>query len=202
MYACSSCSRKFSSTSSLSKHRKTNRTCSTVKPTLKSRRDKRSEELVVNNTVEASGSSTDALACQEGASTAANSSTYDTSTSSLDPHVADPPAAVAPPANTLRPSRTGRARFLPAHYVDHLPTLSHNMPRTLSSLENQTRTPLPPSPEKVSPPSPEQLKDPSPEPENIPEFVYFNTEPNEFGIYRSYPKLPKKLPDEEIPLDE
>ncbi|THU93782.1 hypothetical protein K435DRAFT_669587 [Dendrothele bispora CBS 962.96] len=76
------------------------------------------------------------------------------------------------------------------------------MPRTLSSLENQTRTPLPPSPEKVSPPSPEQLKDPSPEPENIPEFVYFNTEPNEFGIYRSYPKLPKKLPDEEIPLDE
>jgi hypothetical protein len=43
--------------------------------------------------------------------------------------------------------------------------------------------------------------EPEPSPETVP-LIYVNTEPNEFGIYRSYPQLPKSIPDEELQLSD
>src|SRR5271170_6672877 len=56
------------------------------------------------------------------------------------------------------------------------------------------RLPLP-LPVPILPPPPH-----NPTPEPI-ELTFIDTEPNEFGLYRSYPHLPSFEPDEDVSLD-
>ncbi|THU76981.1 hypothetical protein K435DRAFT_703489 [Dendrothele bispora CBS 962.96] len=70
------------------------------------------------------------------------------------------------------------------------------MPNTFEVKESQLHHPT--SPVISTPPSFQQS--PSPEPLAPPTLKYINTDPDEFGIYRSYPEKPDFIPDEEVPI--
>ncbi|KAK7456331.1 hypothetical protein VKT23_010578 [Stygiomarasmius scandens] len=113
-FQCSSCPRKFNLSTGLANHRKQSKKCSAVKPKLKPRNDK---------VPQASGSA-DVTAVAIPSEPSGESSSM-----AVDEPEATP--IVEPPPNALKPLRTGRVRFLPAHYVDQLPALSHDMPNTI-----------------------------------------------------------------------
>ena len=83
---------------------------------------------------------------------------------------------------------SGRRRTFPRRFKDHLPFSSVQLPHMPPRL---------PVPHPVPIPIP-QLHEPTPEPLDP---TYIDTEPNEFGLYRSYPHLPSCEPDEDISLD-
>ncbi|THU88484.1 hypothetical protein K435DRAFT_866245 [Dendrothele bispora CBS 962.96] len=96
----------------------------------------------------------------------------------------------------IQPSRSGRSRFLPSRYLDALPTLSHSMPN-LIKLEIPIYVPSPS-------PMPETELDKEPQdadaiPQNV---IYIDSEPDYFGIYRSYPETTATIPDEEVPISD
>lgn len=109
---------------------------------------------------------------------------------------ATPPSPLAPDPIliSLKPTRTGRTRFLPSRLRDNLPSLSRSMPGTFEML-CKPKTP-PPTPDPPLASSPE----PSPSPEPPAPMTYISTEPDDFGIYRSYPELPNSIPDEEVSM--
>ncbi|KAF5378621.1 hypothetical protein D9757_009547 [Collybiopsis confluens] len=105
-----------------------------------------------------------------------------------------PPPAPPPPPSlvTLRPTRSGRTRFLPARFQDNLPTLSRSMPSTFQP-ENPIEEPAPA-------PVPAPFPSPTPEPDIVLKKV--RTDPDQFGIFRIYSELPKSIPDEEVPIED
>src|SRR5271170_2562307 len=83
---------------------------------------------------------------------------------------------------------SGRHRTFPRRFKDHLPFTSVQLPHM------PPRLPLP-LPVPMLPPPPH-----NPTPEPI-ELTFIDTEPNEFGLYRSYPHLPSFEPDKDVSLD-
>ncbi|THU78823.1 hypothetical protein K435DRAFT_811225 [Dendrothele bispora CBS 962.96] len=201
MYECSSCPKKFKSSAALANHRKQSQKCSGIQPKLRSRKDR------VSRTSEVGGD----FAIAPGAPSNSESVPGEPSAMVIDepePTTANNP--LAPPPNALKPSRTGRARFLPARYIDQIPALSHDMPNIFPFLKQTSVSPPAPPPRSTPIPSPEPTPTPPPEPtpapehedesEKTPQMAYFNTEPNEFGVYHSYLQMPQKIPDEQIPF--
>ncbi|KAJ3963919.1 hypothetical protein EV361DRAFT_120008 [Lentinula raphanica] len=122
------------------------------------------------------------------------------STSTAAPSVPPPPPEPEPePIRVeLKPSRTGRTRFLPARLRDNLPSLSRSLPSTFQT-ENIPEAPAPaPMPMPEAAPLPSHFPTPTPEPETP--LNYVNTPVDEFGVYRSYPELPDSIPDEEVSM--
>lgn len=119
----------------------------------------------------------------------------------IDAAVSPPPAPTPPsdPRIALKPSRTGRIRFLPSQFRDSLPSLSKDMPNTFQAED----VPVPPPPH-LSPESSVSSRQSSPGAQSEPPapMTYINTKPDEFGVYRSYPELPCSIPDEEIVVED
>ncbi|KAF5343015.1 hypothetical protein D9757_014587 [Collybiopsis confluens] len=105
-----------------------------------------------------------------------------------------PPAPIAESARiALKPSRSGRTRYLPARFQDNLPTLSRTMPGTFQ-----------PEEEIEDPPPPAQSPAPTPplSPEPEPVFTEVRTKPDRFGLFQIYSELPEFIPDEEVPIED
>jgi hypothetical protein len=102
-----------------------------------------------------------------------------------------------PPESQLDPTSSGRLRKFPRHFRDFLPSLSVRLP-------HMPEPPLRQGPAQIlrrdyTPPS-EPLPSPSPIPGDANPTV-FETEPDEFGLFRSYVSRPTYIPDEELSLD-
>ncbi|THV02683.1 hypothetical protein K435DRAFT_852531 [Dendrothele bispora CBS 962.96] len=175
-FECPSCGKPFSNGSSLQKHRSTSQKCSKVKPKLKPVAARRKDKIPrASGSVDpvTEGEPSLGMNIEEHLDMVIDEPSP-SATTELPPA---PPPPTKPPTNALRPSRTGLLyNFLKDHH-----------PPTLPSTE---------VPDQVPYPVPES----TPESVGLPEFVYVDTDPDEFGIYRSYPTLPKSIPDEEIPL--
>ncbi|THU99539.1 hypothetical protein K435DRAFT_794881 [Dendrothele bispora CBS 962.96] len=195
VYRVSAAQKKFKTSAALANHRKQSQTCSGVQPKLKPRKDRVSQTWpsevggdfamapdAPSNSKFAQGEHSAMVIDEPGPSTTAN----------------NPP----PPPNALRPSRTGRARFLPAQYIDQIPALSHDMPNIFPFLKQTSASPpAPPSNSTpIPPPEPTPAPEHEDESEKTPQMAYFNTEPNEFGVYHSYLQMPQTIPDEQIPF--
>ncbi|KAF5386510.1 hypothetical protein D9757_005854 [Collybiopsis confluens] len=114
------------------------------------------------------------------------------------PRALPQPAAPPPPSRiALRPSRSGRIRFLPAQLRDSLPTLSRAMPGTFQRDEDEGLQDVPPRP-----PSP--IRSPSPERSPTPDPVFKEVQSSidHFGMYRVYSELPSAIPDEEVLIED
>lgn len=90
----------------------------------------------------------------------------------------------------LPPTTSGRRRRFPPRFQDFLPSLTTSLPHMPHRIETpppifQSLTPSPPSPRQESP---------------IP--MVHETEPNQFGLYRSYTCYPTRDPEDEQGLDE
>ncbi|KAK7442067.1 hypothetical protein VKT23_016343 [Stygiomarasmius scandens] len=168
-FICPACKKDWESSSRLSMHITRSKTCS-LKPVLKKRSAPAQKAPDPPSLIPAED--------------------FDIPEPPIDP-IPDPPPA--PARVTLKPTRTGRTRFLPKQLQDNLPSLSRELPHTFECEE-------PPAPA----PAPVQLHEPSPspnpEPPTAPAVEYVNTKPDEFGIYRSYPELPNSIPNEEVPI--
>ena len=101
------------------------------------------------------------------------------------------------PDRSIEPTTSGRPRKFPRHFKDFFPSLSVRLPHM----------PPPPSPSPpIEDPQLEHLTSPSPplaDPESptlsLPDV--YETEPDEFGLFRSYASRPTYIPDEDLPLD-
>lgn len=111
------------------------------------------------------------------------------------------PVLVAPPAKVpLKPTRSGRVRFLPPQLQNNLPALSRALPNTFQRPDVTPEKSQSPEPVAVLPSSSISTPQVTPEPDiQIP---YINSEPDDFGIYRSYVGHPDVIPDEEVPLED
>ena len=105
--------------------------------------------------------------------------------------------AYSPPPFVPPPTRSGRARKFPAIFKDFLPTSTSRVPHT-----RIPHMPPPPQPQKVSIP-------PRPSPpssvissEELATDSTFTTEPDEFGLFRVYPRKPYCEPDNDVTLDD
>ncbi|KAF8914032.1 hypothetical protein CPB84DRAFT_1840789 [Gymnopilus junonius] len=94
-----------------------------------------------------------------------------------------------------QPSRSGRARRFPAIFKDFLPNF-------------RSHTPIwPPRPEKSAPVLPATLDRPSCSPTPTPSYespaddTCFTTEPDQFGLYRVYPRKPFHEPDDGLAIE-
>ncbi|KAF5351441.1 hypothetical protein D9758_013515 [Tetrapyrgos nigripes] len=104
-----------------------------------------------------------------------------------------------PQPTALKPSQTGRVRFLPSKFQDNLPSLSKEVKLTFVPPDPLIQPKSPQIIPKPTPPSPEPARSPTP---TDPILNYVNTEPDEFGVYRSYPKPPTSAPDTNIPIED
>jgi hypothetical protein len=98
---------------------------------------------------------------------------------------------LAPPV-PLPPTLSGRLRRFPRHFKDYLPSLSFQVPHMPAPVPRA----VPVQPVRL--PEPEN---PVETPQELPEPISIDTEPNEFGLYRSYPSMPSHDPDEDTSLD-
>ena len=90
---------------------------------------------------------------------------------------------------------SGRRRKFPGRFTDYIPSLSIRLPhmpeRPCQQMQpNKNQRSLSPTPSTSSAASATAAAMPT-----------FDTEPNEFGLFRSYISCPTYEPDEEIPLD-
>ena len=110
--------------------------------------------------------------------------------------------ASSPPSFVPPPTRSGRTRKFPAFFKDFLPTSTSRVPHT-----RIPHMPPPPQPQKVlipprpSPPSSTVTSVSDEEPEQGTDST-FTTEPDEFGLFRVYPRKPYREPDNEVTLDD
>jgi hypothetical protein len=98
----------------------------------------------------------------------------------------------------LLPTASGRRRTFPRHFKDYLPSL----PTSLPHMPKPVRRRPPKSIPALAPPPPNDV------PSSVDSMIAddsephcFETEPNDFGIYRSYTCLPSHDPEGEISLD-
>jgi hypothetical protein len=108
-------------------------------------------------------------------------------------------SAATLPESQLDPTSSGRHRKFPQHFRDFLPSLSVRLPHMPEPPPRRDPVPVLP-PENTAPPEPLPSESPSPMPDDdVP--PVFETEPDEFGLFRSYVSRPTYIPDEEVPLD-
>lgn len=88
----------------------------------------------------------------------------------------------------MYPTRSGRQRRLPQRFQDLVPSLLTSVPHVPQPIPRELTSTEPPPPSSSPPPF-------EPEP-----FVY-ETEPNAFGLYRSYTTFPQNDPEDEQCLD-
>ncbi|KAF5344215.1 hypothetical protein D9757_014413 [Collybiopsis confluens] len=188
---CSACKKKFDSIASLMRHMRMSTKChQKIKLTDKGQqRLRKAPRLSEDRDIaDALGTDTQSNVEQNVAGPAP------ARTPSPVPYPPLPPPAPPPPPSlvTLRPTRSGRTRFLPARFQDNLPTLSRSMPSTFQP-ENPIEEPAPA-------PVPAPFPSPTPEPDIVLKKV--RTDPDQFGIFRIYSELPKSIPDEEVPIED
>jgi len=104
------------------------------------------------------------------------------------------------PEILIPPTSSGRRRKFPRRFTDYLPSLSVRLPHMPERPRQQMR-PTQPDESQQS-----LSRSPSPTislatPGTDGAMSTFDTEPDEFGLFRSYISCPTYEPDEEIPLD-
>jgi Plavaka transposase len=109
------------------------------------------------------------------------------------------PKAIIPKQDIVIPSTScGRRRRFPGHFIDYLPSLSVHLPHTPERPHQQMQPKGPDSNQRSQSPSPSRSPTPPAADGAVPTF---DTEPDEFGLFRSYISCPTYEPDEEISLD-
>ncbi|GLB33254.1 hypothetical protein LshimejAT787_0101380 [Lyophyllum shimeji] len=179
MLACNACHRDFRNFQALSNHRSSCKKVKAQNAAKQARRRARIEEAAAQAAV----------------------MDMDVVQNDLKPDMADNadcdmdipipgPSNAAVAGLALPPTRSGRQRTFPAAYKDYLPSLPTSLPHM-------------PRPIPRNPPQPrESTPEPSPEPEPAIKTSTFETEPNEFGLYRVYTTYPANDPEESLCLDD
>lgn len=112
------------------------------------------------------------------------------------PEDAAPAETVAKQELVIPSTSSGRRRKFPGHFTDYLPSLSVRLPHMPEPPRQQMQPMVP----NVNQQSPSPSRSPTP-PAADDAMPTFNTEPDEFGLFRSYISCPTYEPDEEILLD-
>jgi hypothetical protein len=104
---------------------------------------------------------------------------------------------VATPEVLIPPTSSGRRRKFPRRFTDYLPSLSVRLPHMPERPRQQLKPTQPNENQRSRSPSPSILAVPATDGA----MPTFDTEPDEFGLFRSYISCPTYEPDEEIPLE-
>jgi hypothetical protein len=102
-----------------------------------------------------------------------------------------------PSDSQLTSTSSGRHRKFPRHFRDFFPSLSVRLPHMPEPPPRRDPVRVLP-PEIIAPLDPLPSPSPMPDDDNPP---VFETEPDEFGLFRSYVSRPTYIPDEELSLD-
>lgn len=108
------------------------------------------------------------------------------------PHDVDIPMEVPIPSTS-----SGRLRKFPRRFTDFLPSLSVSLPHIPEHLRQQTQ----PKVSNIAAQPQIPSRSPSPVPSENEDTPSFDTEPDQFGLFRSYVSRPTYEPDEEVSLD-
>jgi Plavaka transposase len=98
----------------------------------------------------------------------------------------------------IPPTSSGRRRKFPRRFTDYLPSLSVRLPH-MPEHPRQQMQPTQPDENQRSLSPPPSISSAAPGTDD--DMPTFDTEPDEFGLFRSYISCPTYEPDEEIPLD-
>jgi hypothetical protein len=99
----------------------------------------------------------------------------------------------------IPPTSSGRRRKFPRRFTDYLPSLSVRLPH-MPERPCQQMQPTQPNESRQSPSPPPSISSATSTTDDR-AMPTFDTEPDEFGLFRSYISCPTYEPDEEIPLD-
>lgn len=119
------------------------------------------------------------------------------------PAVPDSALPPSPPTFVPPPTRSGRPRKFPAIFKDFLPTSTSRVPHT-----RVPHMPPPPPPQNIpaiTQPALPELELPSSATitsEDVVMDTTFTTEPDEFGLFRVYPRKPYHEPDDDLTLND